>query len=87
MTKGQAWRGFRHWQMRMDKIKAFTMNTFTLPSLAAPSSSSATSCVETFTCVLHESPKGKRGGTSVFACIGVSLKCSVGGGLHVLGVL
>jgi len=53
------------WQMAMDKINAFTMSIFTLPSFVAPSSS----CVESFTCVLHMSPKGKRGGTSVFTCI------------------
>jgi len=57
------------WQMAMGKIKAFTMSTFTLPSFAAPNSPSATSCVESFTCVLHVPPKGKRGGTSVLACI------------------
>ena len=30
----------------MDKIKTFTMNTFTLPFFAAPSTSTATSCAK-----------------------------------------
>jgi len=55
------------------------MRTFTLPSFTAPNSSSATSCVESFTCVLHVSPKGKRGGTRVFACIGRVAQGQCGG--------
>ena len=37
-----------------------TMNTFALPSSAAPNTSSATSCAKSFTCVFHVSPKGTR---------------------------
>jgi len=50
------WTWILSWQMTMDKINAFTINTFTLPSFAAPNSPSATSCVESLTCVLHVSP-------------------------------
>jgi len=46
--------------LAMDKIKTFTMNTFTLPFFAAPSTSTATSCAKSFTCAFHVSPKKTR---------------------------
>ena len=45
--------------MTMGKINT---NSFTFPSFAAPNTSSATSCVKLFSCALHVSPKGRRGG-------------------------
>ena len=42
-------------QMTMGKISSFTMNHFMFPSFAAPNTSSATSCVKLFLCVLHVS--------------------------------
>jgi len=65
---------FTIWEMTMGKISTFTMNNFTFPSFAAPNTSSATSCVKLFSCVLHVSPKGRRGGTRVLP--GPSLQCS-----------
>ena len=65
---------FTIWQMTMGKISTFVMNNFTFPSFAAPNTSSATSCVKLFSCVLHVSPKGRRGGTRVLP--GPSLRCS-----------
>ena len=55
----------RLWQMTMGKINTFAMNNFTFPSFAAPNTSSATSCVKLFSCVLHVSPKGRPGVGSV----------------------
>ena len=37
---------FTIWQVAMGKISAFTMSTFTFPSLAVPNTSSATSCAK-----------------------------------------
>ena len=65
---------FTIWQMAMGKISTFAMNNFTFPSFAAPNTSSATSCVKLFSCVLHVPPKGRRGGTRVLS--GPSLRCS-----------
>ena len=65
---------FTIWQMTMGKINTFTMNNFTFPSFAASNTSSATSCFKLFSCVLHVSSKGRRGGTRVLP--GPSLRCS-----------
>ena len=65
---------FTIWQMTMGEISTFTMKNLTFPSFAAPNTSSATSCVKLFSCVLHVSPKGRRGGTRVLP--GPSLRCS-----------
>ena len=43
--------------LTMDKIKTFTMDTFTLPFFVAPNTSTATFCAKSFTCVFHVSPK------------------------------
>ena len=64
---------FTIWQMTMGKINTFAMNNFTFPSFVAPNTSSATSCVKLLSCVLHVSPKGRRGGTRVLP--GPSLRC------------
>jgi len=72
--RASARRGFRRWQMAMDKTNTFTMNTFILPSFAAPNTPSATSCAKSFTCVFHVSPKGKRGGTCLLPSH--TLRCS-----------
>jgi len=69
-----------------DKRLFFTMSTFTLPSFAAPSSSSATSCAASLTYVLHVSPKSKRGGTSVLACVKRAAHGQRRGDMRVLGV-
>ena len=47
------------WQMAIGKISTFTMNNFEFLSFAAPNTSSATSCVKLFSCVLHVSLKGR----------------------------
>jgi len=65
---------FLIWQMAMGKISAFTTSNFTFPSFAALSTSFAKSCAKSFSCVLHVSPKGRRGGTR--ALPGPSLRCS-----------
>ena len=62
------------------------------PFPAAPSTSSATSCVTSsatscaasFTCVLHVSPKGERGGTRVFG-VGSGLADGDGQDKHLRG--
>ena len=60
--------------MTMGTMNTFTMSAFALPSFAAPSMSSVTSCANSFTCVLHVSPKGRREGTRVLPS--PSLRCS-----------
>jgi len=61
------WAWVLSWQMAMGKINTFTMSTFALPSFMAPNTSSATSCARSFTCVLHVSPEGRRGGGACVA--------------------
>jgi len=49
-------RGFRCWKMTMERRKGrSTMNTFALPSFAAPRTSSAPSCAKFFTCGVQKS--------------------------------
>jgi len=56
------WAWVLSWQMTMGMMNTFAVNTFALPSFAALNTSSATSCAKSFTCVLHVSPKSRRGG-------------------------
>jgi len=47
--------------MAMGKISTLALKTFTLPSFAAPNTSSATPYAKSFTRVIHVPPMGKHG--------------------------
>jgi len=55
--------------LAMDKIKAFTMNTFTLPFFAAPNTSTATSCAKSLPSFAAPSTSSATSFAKSFTCV------------------